>query len=196
MTLDAIPIMKHSQTTNDDPPVGRGKRAYALVVVFISLALLGGVACIIAYVLTSSKAKTRLIDVPGDGDCLYHAVATAMSSSTSEHTDGRFLRKRLAEYIGDNKQKYISKYGHIGLSEVTHRINTLGTWGESEEIELLADMLKSCIQVQTLYGVQTFQPEVGQVNGAGAISDCADCRSALQLVNMDNTHFAAYARVG
>lgn len=40
-----------------------------------------------------------VIDVPGDGDCMFHAVATSMTETLGEHVDSAELRRQLSSYL-------------------------------------------------------------------------------------------------
>lgn len=122
--------------------------------------------------------SARNAKVKGDGDCLYHAVAAAGGGLRS----GAALKARLADHVARNESLYAARYGSR-LPQILERVRAPGAWGESEELEMLSDMLSKCIVVHTPCGPQAFHPGVGQVVHETFVP------GALELVNMHNVHF-------
>lgn len=150
--------------------------AMALVIILIGTLLL--------WYRGDRRDDMQLHTVPADGDCLYHAVAAADDNVPS----AAWLRQALGEYIltHRNEPRYTNRYDQSVISEVARRVATPGTWGESEELELLADMLNRCIAVHTPHAVQQFLPGVGQCNNT-----LNACVNPIRLYNASNVHFDA-----
>lgn len=142
--------------------------------------------CLVAFCILVAAAlaiwrlarSTRNAQVKGDGDCLYHAVAAA----GGDLGNGSGLKARLAHHVAQNESLYAARYGNR-LPHIRERVQTPGAWGESEELEMLSDMLSKCIVVHTPYGPQAFRPGIGQVVHETPVP------GALELVNMHNVHF-------
>lgn len=117
-----------------------------------------------------------IIDVPGDGDCLYHAVITAFLQKYNlllTRTTQR-LRRALATFI--RSQGITDMAG----GDAVHRLTT-GGYGEDFEVrkltELLSVVLRSrvCIMVfngrpgvPNKYRWQTFSPDFAKVHTAAS----------------------------
>ena len=87
---------------------------------------------------------------------------------------------KLIVYANRNNASH-PRLGAEAMSKVKQRVETDGVWGESEEIELLADMTGRVIAVHGGSSVQYFAPGVGQLY-----------EPPILLFHRNNNHFEAF----
>ena len=131
--------------------------------------------------LARSKARLdpdRLINVPGDGDCFYHAVRQAilLKYNRSIAPDGAALRRMLGEHLKNHPEEG-------PLEDAVRQRVEENEWAEHDEVWKMIDMIREkykislCISVyNTTHGWQHFP---------GASTQC-DWK--ISLYN-DNVHF-------
>lgn len=91
-----------------------------------------------------------LLDVPADGDCLFHALADQLKRVGTEKTDGE-IRSEVVEYIREHPDEYAgfmgSDEGVKGVETYCEKMNKKGCWGGDIEINAAANVYKCSITV-------------------------------------------------
>lgn len=91
-----------------------------------------------------------LLDVPADGDCLFHALADQLKRVGTEKTDGE-IRSEVVEYIREHKDEYVgfmdNDKGAKGVEAYCEKMSKKGCWGGDIEINAAANVYKCSITV-------------------------------------------------
>jgi hypothetical protein len=141
------------------------------------------------------------IDVPGDGNCMFHALSRGLSgadarSAAQLRADAvAYMRSHLSDalYPSNNDpttlQQWIEWAGYPNAGTYLDALARNGTWGQSLELASLSQVLRRPIGVYTSQGstcrlVAEFQP-----NEADAKS-----REALYVLYVGSNHYMALAK--
>ena len=125
-----------------------------------------------------------IYDVPGDGSCLFHAIAHQLSSNMSASA----LRARVVTYLkanprtpdGTHLSHFITSGSGNALSWDTYLLNLSGqAWGDHVTILGLSNMLNIDIKIYTTLGsnIVTVRPNNG------------NSLSTIQIGQMSETHY-------
>lgn len=114
------------------------------------------------------------VDVPGDGSCMFHAVAFGLrdnSKGINGHVSGHALRTRVVQMLDTDTQisglpirQWIEESETISASEYANRMKT--AWGGAIELACLSHLVKRCIAVYAMTGssarkIASFGEELG-----------------------------------
>lgn len=80
----------------------------------------------------------RLVDTPGDGNCLFHAVAMALKTTTTNHTT---IRRGVVQFMALHKIPL-----RVDDTYIAH-MSTDGTWGGETELVALANVHRRAIEI-------------------------------------------------
>lgn len=125
--------------------------------------------------------RFQRVPVPGDGDCLYHAVRAAFSPRCRYPPSVPRLRAAARAWLLRAARAAPSRASAASLARAARRAGTSGAWGEHEEVQALAQVLRVRIRV--------WEGANGQWIAFG------DARTpTLHLENRANVHFDALVR--
>ncbi|KAI8500353.1 hypothetical protein Bbelb_219190 [Branchiostoma belcheri] len=125
-------------------------------------------------------------EVPGDGNCMFHAVSDQVFRSEGKHIGHQQLRKQAAEHLrrnpcnadGDHLSKFVSNQS---WEEYLETMSRDGTWGDHIVLQAMADMLGHDViivsSVEADNYVTTLHPQSGAPPRAGGpllLGHCAE----------------------
>ena len=97
--------------------------------------------------------RFEIVNVPGDGNCLYHSISTALNNyEKTNDSIGESLRIELKDYMNTNEEVcrgIIQKIEETNTFEAILSRVSKNEWGETEEIALISKMKDICIFVHT-----------------------------------------------
>ena len=104
--------------------------------------------------------ETRYIkQMPGDGNCLYHALSASLEQITTQRISHTTLRQQIAEHVATSAAFRARFFDDRDLANVVRTIRTDGAYGDSLSIEAMCNIYKVAVKVYLPNAVPIlFQP--------------------------------------
>lgn len=120
----------------------------------------------------------NITDVPGDGDCFFHAISQSLFGTDDYHRD---IRSTISEYIDNNFM-----VAGVDMSKI-------GTWGDHNALQAVANAYDVCILAFRVMGYHLYHnTEVEQLfvkPTSRGIDECGNAKAIISVVNYNDTHF-------
>jgi hypothetical protein len=132
----------------------------------------------------AKKNNYKVVDVVGDGNCLFRAISKSLRLNYNLKYNHRILRSMVAEYLSENKKfvepylEYVTRNSQITPEQYIEYISKDGQWGDIICLKVLSEILKVKFNLLILSN-QNFQ----------LVSNDDSYTTIVPLGYIDNKHY-------
>ena len=121
-------------------------------------------------------------DVPGDGNCMFHALALVLDNNNNNNPRGGLrrrsaeLRRDLVKWVQDHRKEYANFFPNDDFEDIDEYLRKMskgGEWGDNLMLKAAADMTNTELKIVSTQGKEynrTIAPDPAHVDATASAS--------------------------